>query len=191
LNDALARGDAATLQSLFGAAQPLTVEWLFEATNLATKKPIVVTRAPASRSPNGVHVVETERSPGRIVLDITFPDGPDALHELEATATITDSLGGKTRVTRRVWSHSLGGTSRDSLVRLTLPVIAGAAGIPIDRLMRASEFGTLGPTDRRLRDSFVRRSLIVHNATRQAVMDDRITIAELSVLIRGASRLGQ
>lgn len=187
LNEVLSGQDGGARQKVFGSAQPVKIQWSFTATNLATKKPMTITKGqPAAGRSDMVGIVETAGQMANDVVEVSFPDARDAIYELEASAAVTDVFGTTRKITRRVWSHFLSDTTRDGIVTSLLPVVAAAAGVSAEELLRASKLGVLPPNDSRLRDPRIRRALIVHNVARQAADDRQISVAELASLIRGA-----
>lgn len=190
LNEVLAKDDAA-LEKTFGRSRPITLEWSVTATNLTNKAPVQVARGvQAAPEAAAVHVVER---PGRMLndlLQITLPKVSNAIYEVDVKAVVTDAFGSKREVRHQVWSHYLGDLVHTDVTSTVLPAVAAAAGVSADDLLSVARLGVLPPTDPRLRDAKVRRAMTLHNAALQAAADDgRVTVSELSALIRAAKQL--
>lgn len=183
LNATLRAGTAARRNELFGAAQPFSVNWSFEARNLSTGAvvPVRVGQAPGAGE---VRVdLSGEGLPDERVT-ATFPNVPGAVYELVATARMTDTFGLTSTVEHRLWSHAITGASADALVGALLPSLAPNADAG-RRLVEASTLD-LAPDDRAVRDPQRRRARMLRLLAMQAADDNVVTIGELQQLTAGA-----
>jgi hypothetical protein len=175
LNQRLAKG------GLSSPANPITVAWTFEATNLATGQPVPVYTDNRTAA-DGVQVQLPAASSITEPLKIKFPPAAAAgITELRATATITDQQGQQSTFTHRVWSHGFASTINTledyaSLVQ-SLTGLRDASVLLIPRPRITPGDIMLPPDDK------TRRAYILNTYLRKSLRDKQITIEELRTLV--------
>lgn len=193
LSEVVGKADKKGLTDVFGTDQPFKIEWTFEAIDVRTgaSVPVATPSAPSvAKGRAAVAVSDAAANYPSQAIQIVFPEDPNGVYEVRATANVTDAFGSTTKTEHRLWSHYLTDGTRASIVKPLLPTVAAAAGIAAEDLMAATSYGVLPLNDPRLRDPKVRRALIVHNFARQAADDKRISVDELTSLISGARLVG-
>jgi hypothetical protein len=196
LNEVIHRYNAEEMEELFGSSQPFKAEWTFEATNLTkhVEVPVIVGQVHGDAPTTDVHVeFLTSNMPSGSIL-VTFPDQPSkSLYRLTASAEITDMFGNKGYIQHRVWSHILSDEGKTDFDEAILMTVADLAEVSADDLRKAWSFDDLssvasdGPIAK-FSPLVIGRMLWL--ATMYAIRDGRITIDELSRLIRGARLFG-
>jgi hypothetical protein len=191
LNEMISRGDALRLKEFFGSGRPFSVEWSFEAKNLATGGKVPVnTAGNAASTEVQVQILRDESLTEG--LKITFPEEPEnALFELIVTARMKDTLGNTSEVQHTLWSHALVDRDENKLVGYIIPTVAVLAGVSPDDLLaagrldlQADESGRTPP------DSKYTVAQMLRLIAMQAAEDGRISVSELASLIRGARLFG-
>jgi hypothetical protein len=194
LNKVVRSGDAGRIDQLFGAARPVRVDWTFQAVNLASGQPVPVHEGPGA-PPNAVQVEVTPGTSLASALSVVFPQGPaGAVFELTATARMRDTFGVEGEARHRLWSHMLTHDDARQLAESMIPAAASLAGLAPADLVAAVDMG--GPVidgvndEPRVPSLRSSRATMVRLAAIAASEDRRITVDELSGLIRAAAAFG-
>lgn len=178
INEAIAKNDQKKLEKFFNSAQPFTLEWTFEATNLATGKPVPVSTDRTDSQ--GVQIEFMSDPLPKDTLKIRFPSsGLDGIIELRAKATVTDTKGKTSVLEHRVWSHGFQSAGRE--VDDWLPLIHVLSGV-------RDKSEIFAPERNRKEFSFPdikkRRAFLVKGYVQQALKDKQITVGELRDVLR-------
>jgi len=187
LNQMVYRGKKSQILKSFGSQHPFRVKWTFKATKLSTGRKVPVRINQKARS-SEISVRLSTAPQGRIPrgrVTVNFPTtSSGAIYKLIARGQITDTFGTKRNFQHVLWSHALSDQDRKKLAAAVRPVIASIAGISTNRLAAALRLKKelAAKTENRL----TRRTRILEMMTIRAAEDSRITIEELSQLIRSA-----
>lgn len=190
LNEIVRAGVRNLTLRVFDSAKPFKVEWAFKALNLSTGEevPVKVVRV---GSPARANEVRVELLPGFSfegrAIRVTFPSQPsDAIYELTATATMSDTNGATGVIQQRVWSHFLPASPEAlRLEESTLLGLATLAGIQTDNLQTALRLDD-APSAEARREVRTRRARMLRLLLRHTSEDSRITVEELRSLINVA-----
>lgn len=185
INQAIAKNEQKKLEELFNSAQPFTLAWTFEATNLATGRPVAVyTDKPGAE---GVQIELMSGNRANDTLKIKFASpGSSGIIELRAKASVTDTKGKTTIVEHRVWSHGFQSTSKE--VDEWVPLIQALAGVK-DRSALLAPWPPRKPQQFSLvPDGKARHAHIMNAYLRETVRDRQITIEELRSIIRALKK---
>lgn len=176
LNDRMSKDGLSSL------AQPITVAWSFEATNLANGQPVPVYTNDRSAS-DGVQVQLPAANSINEPLKIKFPPAATAgITELRARATITDQHGQKSTLTHRLWSHGFNSTVNS--VEEYVSLVQSLTGLK-DRSVLLVPRPNIKPGDITLPpDAKTRRAYILNTYLRKSLSDKQITIDELRTLVQ-------
>lgn len=190
INAAIASGDSARIDGLFGRGRPVfAVSWTFEATNAVTgeRTPVKVNK---DASASEVHVDLAPTAFANAFATIRFPTEPaGAVFRLRATAAVTDSFGNSVKAEQLLWSHLLPVATDDEIETL-LQTVAHLAGISARQLLFESRIRDLPSPDAdpTISDPRLRRARTLRTFATTAAVDGRITIGELEILGRGARK---
>lgn len=184
INEAIAKNEQKKLEKLFGSAQPFTLAWTFEATDLATGNPVPVYTDKTDSEGVQIEFVSDSRPKDTLKIKFASP-GAGRIVELRAKATITDTRG-KTRVLEhRVWSHGFQSKGKD--VKDWLPLIQALSGL--------KDKAEIGVPERKpqefslIPDIKTRRAYLLNASMQEALRDRQISVGELRDILRGLKTL--
>ena len=191
LNEIIRLNDSHRLDELIGSSRPFSVEWSFEAKNLTTGEEVSVNTVGNAAS-NEVQVQILQDESITESLKITFPEEPEnALFEMIVSAVIVDTLGNKAEVQHTLWSHELSGEDENQLVEYLIPTVAVLAGVSPDDLLADGRLDVQADeSSRTTPDSSGMTARMLRLIAGQAAVDGRITVVELSSLVKGARLYG-
>jgi hypothetical protein len=184
INEAIAKNEQKKLEKLFGSAQPFTLSWTFEATDLATGSPVPVYTDKTDSE--GVQIEFMSDSGPKDTLKIKFASpGSGSIVELRAKATVTDTRGQTRVLEHRVWSHGFESPGKD--VDDWLRLIQALSGLRDKSAILAPERKPrkfdLVP------DMKTRRAYLLNSYVREALRDKQVTIGELRNILRALKTL--
>lgn len=186
LREVLLEGDRERMLRVFGSEQPFAVDWSFKAINLVSgnEVPVTIGREASTRE------VSVRLEDGIVpdgVLQVVFPEpSAGATYELTASVNMTDTLGTEWQIQHKLYSHILSVEPTEKVLDDIVRTVADLAEISPDELISAASF-FIDPEDASAQeDLFSTGARIVRLRSLYAAQDQRMTIGELSGILRVA-----
>jgi hypothetical protein len=186
VNQAIVKNEQKKLEDIFKSAEPFTIAWTFEATNLSTGKPVPV----YTDNKPGSEGVQIELLSGKLrndSLKVEFlSPGSTGIIECRAKASVADTKGKTAIVERRLWSH--GFQSTINTIDECASLVQTLTGLK-DRSMLIAPHLNSKPQEISLPlDVKTRRAHIMNAYLRATLRDRQVTIEELRNIIRALKK---
>ena len=174
--------------ALFGSDWPFTITWSFVAATADGQEVPVVLKGAVGEQ---IEIVVTPPSQPDPRVTVTFPSNSSSnrLYVLGVQATIRDSFGATSSVSRLIYSHELASTNTTTLANSVVSRVALIAGETPEEVLQAGDLAEFPLDDPRIDDPRHRRARTLLLSATRAARDARITIPELRLLVGAGQRV--